>query len=316
MGARIFFSSGLANTYTIAMNLLLPGCVAALMVGQMAFSAQSLPTPDAPIVMWPAGAPGALGTGPNDIPTLTAYFPAADLATGAAMVICPGGGYGGLAPHEGEDYALWLNQQGIAGFVLKYRLGSHGYRHPRMLEDAARAMRLVRFHAAEWSIDPKRVGIMGSSAGGHLASTLLTHYDAGQPKAADPIDRLSCRPDVGILCYPVITMGPFTHKGSRENLLGKDPGPELIQELSNELRVTSDTPRCFLFHTSDDPVVPVENSLMFAAALRQAGVLFDLHIYQHGRHGIGLGAKVDDPSHLHPWTQDCRLWLKEQGFSK
>jgi acetyl esterase/lipase len=150
-----------------------------------------------------------------------------------------------------------------------------------------------------------------------LASTLLTHYDAGQPGAADPIDRLSSRPDIGILCYPVITMGqPFTHKGSLENLLGKDPDTALVRELSNELHVTSDTPQCFIFHTSDDPVVPVENSLMFAAALRQAGVPFALHIYPHGRHGIGLGSKVDDPSHWHPWTHECRLWLKEQGFGK
>ena len=298
------------------MNSLLPGCVVLVIIGQMALSAQSLPTPEAPIALWPEGAPGALGTGSNDIPTLTAYFPPAELATGAAMVICPGGGYGGLAPHEGKDYALWLNEQGIAGFVLKYRLGSHGYRHPRMLEDAARAVRLVRFHAAEWAVDPRRVGVMGSSAGGHLASTLLTHYDAGQPAAADPINRLSCRPDLGILCYPVITMGQYTHKGSRENLLGKDPGAELVRDLSNELHVTSDTPHCFIFHTSDDPVVPVENSLMFAAALRQAGVPFDLHIYQHGPHGIGLGSKIDDPSHWHPWTRDCRFWLKEQGFEK
>ncbi len=298
------------------MNSLLPGCATLIIFGQMALSAQSLPNPETPIALWHDGAPGALGTGSNDIPTLTAFFPQAELATGAAMVICPGGGYGGLAPHEGQDYALWLNKQGIAGFVLKYRLGSHGYRHPRMLEDAARAMRLVRFHATEWMLDPQRVGIMGSSAGGHLASTLLTHFDAGQPAATDPIDRLSCRPDIGILCYPVITMGQYTHKGSRENLLGKDPGAESIRDLSNELRVTSDTPRCFIFHTWDDPVVPVENSLMFAAALRQAGVQFDLHIYQHGPHGIGLGAKIDDPSHWHPWTRDCQFWLVEQEFGK
>ncbi len=298
------------------MNSLLPGCATLIIFGQMALSAQSLPNPETPIALWHDGAPGALGTGSNDIPTLTAFFPQAELATGAAMVICPGGGYGGLAPHEGQDYALWLNKQGIAGFVLKYRLGSHGYRHPRMLEDAARATRLVRFHATEWMLDPQRVGIMGSSAGGHLASTLLTHFDAGQPAATDPIDRLSCRPDIGILCYPVITMGQYTHKGSRENLLGKDPGAESIRDLSNELRVTSDTPRCFIFHTWDDPVVPVENSLMFAAALRQAGVQFDLHIYQHGPHGIGLGAKIDDPSHWHPWTRDCQFWLVEQEFGK
>jgi acetyl esterase/lipase len=303
--------------YTIAMNSLLPGCVAVMIIGQIALSAQSLPTPEAPVTLWPQGAPGALGTGPDDIPTLTAYFPPAELATGAAMVICPGGGYGSLAPYEGKDYALWLNEQGIAGFVLKYRLGSHGYRHPRMLEDAARAVRLVRFHAAQWKVDPRRVGIMGSSAGGHLASTLLTHHDAGQAPAADPIDRLSCRPDIGILCYPLITLGQYnTHKGSLENLLGKDPGAELVRELSNELHVTGDTPPCFIFHTDEDTVVPVENSLMFAAALRQAGVPFDLHIYQHGRHGIGLGGKIDDPAHWHPWTRDCRFWLKEQGFGK
>jgi acetyl esterase/lipase len=297
------------------MNLLLPICVG-ILLGQMALPAQSLPMPDSPIVMWPQGAPGALGTNSNDIPTLTAYFTPPELATGAAMVICPGGGYGGLAPYEGKDYALWLNEQGIAGFVLKYRLGPNGYRHPRMLEDAARAVRLVRFHADEWKLDAGRIGIMGSSAGGHLASTLLTHYDAGQPSATDPIDRMSSRPDLGILCYPVITMSDGTHRGSFENLLGKNPSPELVKEVSNEQHVTSDTPRCFIFATSDDPVVPVENSLMFAEALRRAGVPFDLHIYQHGPHGIGLGAKVDDPAHMHPWTHDCHFWLREQKFAR
>lgn len=232
------------------------------------------------------------------------------------MVICPGGGYIGLAPHEGEDYARWLNEQAIAGFVLKYRLGSDGYRHPRMLEDAARAMRLVRFHAPGWRLDPRRLGIMGSSAGGHLVSTLLTHFDTGKPDASDLIDRVSCRPDVGILCYPVITMGEYTHKGSRENLLGKDPGAELVRELSNDLRVGGNTPPCFIFHTADDAVVPVENSLMFAAALRRAEVSFDLHIYEHGVHGIGLGRKTYDPSRWHPWTRNCGFWLKEHGYAK
>ncbi|HEY3915524.1 MAG TPA: alpha/beta hydrolase [Verrucomicrobiae bacterium] len=300
------------------MKSFLLACAAAIMLAQMPSSAQpqSLPTPDQPIVMWPDGAPGALGKTANDIPTLTAYFAPPELATGAAIVICPGGGYAGLAPHEGADYARWLNEQGITGFVLKYRLGSHGYRHPRMLEDAARAVRIVRFHAGDWGIDPKRIGIMGSSAGGHLASTLLTHFDAGNPDAPDPIDRVSCRPDIGILCYAVITMGHYTHRGSKENLLGKDPTPELIHELSNELHVTKDTPQCFIFHTAEDAAVPVENSLMFAAALRQAGVLFDLHIYEHGGHGMGLGSKTWDPSHWHPWTRDCRFWLKEQGFAK
>lgn len=271
--------------------------------------------------LWPDGAPGALGKTDKDIPTLTPYLPKSDVANGAAMVICPGGGYGGLAKHEGHDYALWLNQHGVAAFVLKYRLGSSGYRHPIMLWDAARALRTVRARAGEWQIDPKRIGIMGSSAGGHLASTLLTHFDAGKPDDPEPIERQSSRPDIGILCYPVITMGDKTHHGSRDNLLGKDPSPELIRELSNELHVTKDTPPCFLFHTYEDGAVPVENSLEFAMALRRAGVPFDLHIYQKGQHGMGLGhvpySTFDpDPTKLHPWTRDCVYWLKVQGFVK
>jgi acetyl esterase/lipase len=278
--------------------------------------AQSPPAPQAPLPLWPDGAPGALGKEPKDIPTLTSFLPEAATATGASMVVCPGGGYGGLAPHEGEGYARWLNQQGITAFVLKYRLGSSGYRHPRMLEDAARALRLVRFHAAEWNLDPKRIGIIGSSAGGHLASTLLTHFDTGQPDAADPIERVSCKPALGVLCYPVITMGDQTHLGSRENLLGKDPSPALIRELSNQLHVTAETPPCFIFHTDEDAAVPVENSLEFAAALRRSGVPFELHIYEHGGHGMGLGTKSSDPTQMHPWTDECRRWLKEQGFGK
>ncbi len=266
--------------------------------------------------LWPDGAPGALGKEDKDIPTLTPYLPEKEQATGAAIVICPGGGYGGLAAHEGKDYARFLNEQGIAGFVLKYRLGPGGYHHPAMLQDAARAVRTVRARAAEWGVDPKRVGIIGSSAGGHLASTLLTHFDAGQADAADPIERQSSRPDLGILCYAVITMGQYTHQGSKHNLLGNNPAPELVRELSNELQVTKETPPCFIWHTWEDPVVPVENSLQFAEALRKAGVPFDLHIYQKGNHGLGLGTRQWDPAHRHPWTQDCIYWLKVQGFAK
>ncbi len=269
--------------------------------------------------LWPDGAPGALGKADKDIPTLTPFLPRPELATGAAMVICPGGGYGHLSTTEGREYALWLNDHGIAGFVLKYRLGTSGYRHPVMLWDAARALRTVRARAAEWQIDPKRIGIIGSSAGGHLASTLMTHFDVGKPDAADPIERASSRPDLGVLCYPVITMGDKTHRGSQTNLLGNDPPPELIRELSNELHVTKDTPPCFLFHTYEDKAVPVENSLEFAMALRRAGVPFDLHIYQKGGHGMGLGnppRKSYDPAKVHPWTKDCFFWLKAQGFAK
>jgi len=267
------------------------------------------------VPLWPEGAPGALGKEDKDIPAVTPYLPEPDEATGAALVVFPGGGYGGLAQHEGNDYALWFNQHGITAFVVKYRLGSNGYRHPAMLHDAARALRLVRARAGEWKIDPKRVGIIGSSAGGHLASTLLTHFDAGKPDDADPIERQSSRPDIGILCYPVITMGEQTHQGSKNNLLGKDPSPELVRLLSNELQVTPETPPCFLFHTFEDTAVPVENSLRFAAALRKAGVPFDLHIYQKGRHGIGLGDKPPF-AHIHPWANDCLFWLKERGFVK
>lgn len=272
--------------------------------------------PTASFPLWPEGAPGALGKEDKDIPTLTPYLPDAAKATGAAMVICPGGGYGMLASHEGVDYARFFNEQGIAGFVLKYRLGSSGYRHPVMLQDAARAVRTVRARAGEWKLDPKRIGIIGSSAGGHLASTLLTHFDSGKPDATDPIERESSRPDLGILCYAVITMGPFTHQGSKNNLLGPNPSEELVRNLSNELCVTKETPPCFIWHTWEDNAVPVENSLQFAEALRKAGVPFDLHIYQKGQHGLGLGTRNWDPAHRHPWTADCSFWLKVQGFAK
>lgn len=259
------------------------------------------------ILLWKDGAPGALGHADHDKPTLSLYLPEESKATGAAMVIFPGGGYGHLAPHEGKGYAEWLAEHGIAGLVLKYRLGSNGYRHPVMLNDAARAVRLAKYHSAEWGIDPDRIGIMGSSAGGHLASTLVTHFDDGNPSARDPIDRISSRPALGILCYPVVSLGAFTHEGSKRNLLGKNPSKDLVWLLSNELQVSSDTPPCFVWHTWEDTAVPVENSLQFAEALRKAGVPFDLHVYQKGRHGIGLG-------NGHPWTKDCLFWLKEQGF--
>lgn len=285
----------------------------AVFLGWLA-AAEAQPTNSFPL--WPEGAPGALGQEDKDIPTLTPYLPDPAKATGAAIVICPGGGYGGLAPHEGGQYARFLNEAGIAGFVLKYRLGSAGYRHPVMLQDAARAVRMVRARADEWKLDPKRIGIMGSSAGGHLASTLLTHFDAGKPDAADPIERQSSRPDLGILCYAVITMGQFTHQGSMHNLLGKDPSPELVRDLSNELQVTKETPPCFVWATYEDSAVPIENSLQFAEALRKAGVPFDLHIYQKGQHGLGLGTHDWNPEKRHPWTRDCIFWLQAQGFAK
>jgi len=268
------------------------------------------------VPLWKDGAPGAKGTTDKDIPTLTVFLADPAKATGAAMVICPGGGYGGLADHEGSHYARYLNEQGIAGFVLKYRLGSAGYRHPVMLQDVSRALRTVRARADEWKLDTKRIGIMGSSAGGHLASTLLTHFEDGKADSADPIERVSSRPDLGILCYPVITMGELTHGGSKKNLLGDNPSPELMMELSNELQVKKDTPPTFIFHTYEDKAVVVENALMFANALKKAGVPFEMHIYEKGAHGLGLGSRVYGEGERHPWAQQCATWLKLHGFAK
>jgi len=295
------------------MKLLVATFVGILLMNAFSF-AQSTNSSSFPL--WSNGAPGALGTGPKDIPTLTIYLPDTDKATGAALVICPGGAYAGLAPHEGDHYARFFCEHGIAGFVLKYRLGSASYRHPAMLQDAARAIRTVRARAAEWKLDPKRVGIIGSSAGGHLASTLLTHFDAGRADADDPIERQSSRPDLGLLCYPVISLMNFAHQGSIKNLLGDNPSPEQLKELSNELHVTKDTPPCFIWHTAEDKGVLVENSLMFADALKKADVPFALHIYEKGPHGLGLGSRQYGLGDRHPWTGECIFWLKEHGWVK
>ncbi|HEX4265433.1 MAG TPA: alpha/beta hydrolase [Verrucomicrobiae bacterium] len=264
--------------------------------------------------LWSGDAPGALGKADKDIPTLTPFFPAADSAGRAAMVICPGGGYAGLAAHEGEGYAHWLASKGITCFVLKYRLGSAGYRYPVELEDGARAIRLVRSRAGEWKLNPNRIGIIGSSAGGHLASMVMTHFDAGNSNATDVIDRQSSRPDVAVLCYPVITMGKFAHQGSKKNLLGDNPPSALVEETSSELQVTKDSPPCFVWSTSDDTVVPIENTLEFAEALRKARVPFEVHVYEHGAHGLGLGSREYNPQKWHPWVAECTRWLKDQGF--
>jgi acetyl esterase/lipase len=289
-----------------------PVAIAALVCG----SAVGQPQPGEPILLWPEGTPGAVGTAPEHTPTLTPFVAGEEVSTGAELVICPGGGYGHLADHEGAGYATFFGGAGITTFVLKYRLGSDGYRHPAMLQDAARALRLVRSRAAAWQLDPQRIGIIGSSAGGHLASTLLTHFDPGSPTAEDPIERVSSRPDLGILCYPVITMTTLTHGGSRRNLLGSDPAPGLIELLSSEKQVRSNTPPCFVWHTVEDKAVKVENSLMFATALREAGIPFELHLYENGRHGMGLGPHSDAGSDLHPWTVDCLHWLRERGFAR
>jgi len=294
------------NTFLIALSLALAAFTPAIAQVQ---------SPE-PIRLWSSDAPGALGKGPDDIPTLTPYLADPAKASGAAMLVLPGGGYAGLSmEHEGSAYALWLNAHGISAFVLKYRLGTHGYHHPVELGDAARGLRMIRSRAQEWKVDPARIGVMGSSAGGHLASTLVTHFDAGDPKAADPIDRQSSKPTLGILCYPVITMSePNVHGGSRDNLLGPNPSPDLIKLLSNELQVTPETPPCFILHTYEDNVVKVENSLEFAAALAKNHVPFDLHIYERGGHGIGLGDDTAPFTNAHPWTKDLAYWLGIRGF--
>jgi acetyl esterase/lipase len=267
---------------------------------------------DPPIALWPGGAPGALGTEAVDVPTITVYRPVPGTATGAAIVICPGGAYQNLAAHEGDSVAVWLRTLGITSVVLKYRLGPR-YHYPAPLLDAARAVRLVRAHAREWGIDPARVGIMGFSAGGHLAATLATHFDDGNPTAPDPVDRLGSRPDIAVLAYPVISMADgITHEGSRRNLLGPSPDPGLIQLLSNEAHVTAATPPTFLFATADDAVVPVANSLRFADALQRAGVPYELHVFQHGPHGVGLAAGFPD---LATWPLLLANWLRAHHFA-
>lgn len=276
-----------------------------------------------PMPLWPAGqVPGARGDDPQkDIPTLTAYPAPADKATGAGVIVCPGGGYGMLADHEGRDYALWLNEHGLSAWVLKYRLGSNGYRHPSMMQDVQRAVRTVRAKAAEWKIAPDKIGVMGSSAGGHLTSTAVTLFSPGNPQSDDPIERESSRPDFGILCYPVVSMHLHTHGGSRKNLLGNEPSKEQLDLLSGEMQVTKDTPPCFIWHTWEDGAVDVENALQFATALRKQKVPFDLHVYQDGGHGMGLGLRPYEPGKtpeekLHPWTRDLAFWLQKRGWGR
>jgi acetyl esterase/lipase len=269
--------------------------------------------PDEPQVMplWPNGAPGALGNTDADRPTLTYYAPAR-AANGTAVIVAPGGGYAHLAMnHEGRQVANWLNAQGIAAFVLKYRLGPR-YHYPIELEDAQRAIRMVRADAWQFGISPNRVGMMGFSAGGHLASTAGTHFDNGDPNAADPIDRAGSRPDFLVLCYPVISFQPgIAHEGSLRNLLGDHPDPKLIELLSNELQVTPQTPPTFLYATTTDQTVPVENSVRFYLALEKAHVPVEMHIFENGPHGVGLD--LADPS-LGKWPMLLTDWFRARGL--
>ena len=263
-------------------------------------------------LLWPEGAPGALGNEETDRPSLTICLPPAANGMHSGVVVCPGGGYGMLAAdHEGKQIAQWLNARGVAAFVLRYRLGPR-YHHPIELGDAQRALRFVRFHAADYGVAAEKIGIWGFSAGGHLASTAGTHFDSGQADATDPIDRLGSRPDFMILAYPVISFTtPYTHRGSLRNLLGDNPGPELAASLSNETQVTPQTPPAFLFHTNSDSGVPAENSVLFYLALRKAGVPAELHIYERGEHGVGLA--LFDPV-LSSWPRRLEDWMRRNGW--
>jgi acetyl esterase/lipase len=268
-------------------------------------------------LLWPGGAPGAKGDAEGDKPTLTIYLPPQDKATGAAIVICPGGGYGALAmDHEGHQIGQWLNSFGVAGFIVKYRHRNSGagYGHPAPLQDAQRAIRTVRSRAKEWGVDPNRIGILGFSAGGHLASSAATHFTESFYEARDAIDRVTCRPDFAVLVYPVISFTePFTHVGSRNNLLGADADKSLIEKMSNEKQVTPQTPPTFLIHTWEDKGVPAENSIYFYLALRKANVPAEMHIFLKGQHGFGLGQKLDGAS---AWPKLCEKWMQESGFLK
>ncbi len=264
------------------------------------------------VPLWPDGAPGARGSAKEDTPSLTIFPARGGAKVPTAVIVLPGGGYRHLAfDYEGTEVAEWLNNLGITAFVLQYRLGPK-YQYPVELWDAQRAIRYVRAHAAEYQIEPKKIGLWGFSAGGHLASTAGTHFDEGDSGSTDPVDKQGSRPDFLILAYPVITFEDrYAHLGSLHALLGEKPDPALVKSLSNEMQVTSRTPPSFLFHTTEDQVVPVENSVFFYLALRKAGVPAEMHIYLKGKHGVGLAS--DDPI-LRTWPGHLADWMRVLGF--
>jgi acetyl esterase/lipase len=291
--------------------------LAALVLHLSLLVAQQPPMPiqDGQVIpLWADGAPGAQGTADADVPAITVFLPRTMTPGTPAMIVCPGGGYGALAAnHEGRQVANFLNSLGMAAFVLRYRLGPK-YHHPVQLGDAQRAIRTVRAKSAEWRIDPSRIGIMGFSAGGHLAMTASTWFDGGQAGAADPIDRAASRPDFTVLGYPVISMtAPWTHQGSKRNLLGDAPDADLAAKLSGEKAVTKVTPPTFIFQTNQDTAVPAENSVHYYLALRQAGVPSELHVFERGPHGVGLAN--NDPA-LSAWSTLLANWLRGRAVIK
>jgi acetyl esterase/lipase len=264
------------------------------------------------VLLWPNGAPGAQGSEDIDKPSLTIFLPAGANATKTGVVVVPGGGYEHLAMgHEGVDIAHWLNTRGVAAFVLTYRLGPK-YHYPIELEDAQRAIRIVRVNAAEFGVAEDHVGMWGFSAGGHLTATAGTHFDAGNAGASDAVEEKGSRPDFLILAYPVITLeGPYVHRGSKKYLLGDDPDPALLSSLSAQTQVTKETPPTFLFATTDDKTVPVMNSVMFYEALVKAGVPVEMHLFQHGPHGVGLAPANPE---LNVWPDLLAKWMRERGY--
>ena len=277
-----------------------------LLTALLLASLTALHAADTPIPIWPQGAPGALGKTEVHSPTLTPYLPANP--SGAAILVVPGGSYAGIYQGQTEPFALWLNEQGITAFVLRYRLGSTGYRYPSQLQDAVEAMRQIREQAAKWKIDAGRIGAMGFSAGGHLVTTLLNRPEDGDLPGVDTKGRASPRPDIAIVCYPVISMIAKPHLTSSQNLLGDAPGDELLRQTSSELQVHPGLPPIFLWHTSEDKLVPAEHTLLYAAALREHGIPHELHLYQQGGHGTGLIGTG------HPWFGDLLFWLRAHGF--
>jgi len=295
----------------------IPAAVALIVWVTSGAAAQQVPLPiqDGQLLqLWSGTAPGALGAEASDIPAVTVFLPRTMTANTPAVIVCPGGGYVNLATnHEGRQVASYLNSLGIAAFVLRSRLGPR-YHHPIELGDAQRAIRTLRAHAAEWRLDPARIGIMGFSAGGHLAMTASTHVDAGNAGAADIVDRVSSRPDFTVLGYPVISMTEaWTHQGSKTNLLGASPDAELARSLSGELSVTKQTPPTFLFHTNADTAVPAENSVYYYLALRKAGVPAEMHVFEKGPHGVGL---ANDDAALSEWSKLLANWLRVHGIVK
>ena len=296
---------------TIAAALILP----ALPMPRVAAQQAPLPLQDGQIIpLWAGAAPGALGTDDSDIPVLTVFLPRNLTANTPAMIVCPGGGYVRLAAnHEGRQVASFLNSLGMAAFVLRSRLGPR-YHHPVELGDVQRAIRLVRARSAAWTIDAARIGVMGFSAGGHLAMTASTMSDSGNSSAPDPIDRVSSRPDFAVLGYPVISMTePWTHLGSKTALLGNTPDAALAAQLSGERAVTKDTPPTFLFHTNADTTVPPENSVQYYLALRRASIPAEMHIFEKGAHGVGL---ANDDEALSEWSTLLANWLRGRGILK